>query len=81
MTALASPPASTSLDVSSPREETASSPADIRSLMDFLEDISIAFEVLYENGDITATEYLASTLGQFDDFLGNGEGRGPSPRT
>ncbi len=74
-------PASFGADAPSSTDPAFLSPSEVPALVDFLEDISIAFEALYENGDITATEYLASTLGQFDELLGNGECRGPSPRT
>jgi len=68
MTVPDEPPASTSPNVSPSLEPTLSA-AELRSLADFLEDISVAFEVLYLTGDITAAEYLTSILAGSDGFL------------
>ena len=54
-------------------------PSELHALADFLDDIAVAFEALYREGDITAVEYLDAILAEFDRVLQGSEEQDLSP--
>ena len=54
-------------------------PLELHALADFLDDIAVAFEALYREGDITAVEYLDAILAEFDRVLQGSEEQDLSP--
>jgi hypothetical protein len=52
-----------------PETPTSLSPAERKDLLCFLEDISVAFDALYQIGELTQVEYLATIMSEFDGLF------------